>query len=66
MRSAILVEAELTFEIKGEHIHISNEDGSVHLALTRNTFFKNLAKGNAVAKEIGEPRPVRDLGWGTH
>ena len=52
MRSAILVESELTFEIKGEHIHVSNHDGSVHFALTRHVFFTNLAKANRVSDDL--------------
>jgi hypothetical protein len=48
MRSAILVDAVLNYEIKGEHIHITDSGGGVHLALSRGVFAANLRKANAI------------------
>lgn len=52
MRSAILVDAVLNFEVVGEHIHITDEGGSIHLALTRSVFFANISRARAVAAII--------------
>jgi hypothetical protein len=49
MRSAILVDSVLDYDVKGEHVHIMDEGGAVHLAFTRSTFFANLARMQAVA-----------------
>jgi len=52
MRSAILVDSVLNFEVRGEHVHITDSGGEVHLALTRHTFFTNLARAQSVAVEM--------------
>jgi len=52
MRSPILVDQTLNFAIKGEHVHVTDDGGAVHLALTRGTFLANIARAKAVAAII--------------
>lgn len=52
MRSPILVDQTLNFAIKGEHVHVTDDGGAVHLALTRNVFLANIARAQAIALEI--------------
>lgn len=54
MRSPILVDAVLNFEVRGEHVHVTDEGGAVHLALSRHTFLANVARAKAVAAAISE------------
>lgn len=67
MRSAILVDATLDFEIRGEHVHITDAGGAVHLALTRHSFMANIAAAQIVARQLfPEACPVVHLAHRKH
>jgi hypothetical protein len=51
MRSAILVDAVLNYEIRGDLIHVTDEGGEIHMAATRNIFLANLARAKVIAVE---------------
>lgn len=62
MRSAILVDAILKFEVSGDHVHITDNGGSIHLALTRHAFLANISRAKAVAAlMLAEERTVVDM-----
>lgn len=68
MRSAILVDAVLNYEVRGDLIHVTDDGGQIHMAVTRNIFLANLARAKAIAVEAMSTggANVRRIGAGRH
>lgn len=68
MRSAILVDAVLDYEVRGDLIHITDEGGQIHMAVTRNVFLANLTRAKAIAIKAMSTSggKVRKIGGQSH